>query len=77
LEELLDSSSAIAALGAAKELLNRTPKVEAPVPFEDAPQRGIPLADVLEAAIACSVVSPEELLARAEAARVEFPGFAA
>jgi hypothetical protein len=54
LQELLGSSSAIAALGAAKELLNRTPKVE-PERVGVGPGGGVSLAELNRLAAECGV----------------------
>jgi hypothetical protein len=69
LQELLESSSSIAALGAAKELLNRTPKAE-PEPVRPA-RGGMNLAEVVELARKCGVdvERSQAVTSPAEAAR--------
>jgi hypothetical protein len=68
LEELLGSSSAIAALGAAKELLNRTPKVE-PEPVRTS-AGSVSLADLVRLARECGVdTDHSHAVSPAEAAR--------
>jgi hypothetical protein len=65
LQELLESSSAIAALGAAKELLNRTPKVE-PEPLHVGP-RGTDLREMVELARELGINTASAAVSAAEA----------
>jgi hypothetical protein len=65
-EEAANSSSATSRVQALRELRAMYAAQPEGVPVEEVARRGIALADVLEAAIACSVISVEEVLARAE-----------
>jgi hypothetical protein len=66
LEELLGSSSQIAALGAAKELLNRPPNLVESEPGPAVARRGADLVDVVATAIACGVVDADEFVREAK-----------